>query len=141
MVPFTLFQHGELEKLIKDVEGFPLGETLDMNGMIEFTRDRTEGCLPFMKVSTEDINEDDFRAVWGLGEPLVLTNCLDRFRMSWTPEHFIQNYGEQQCMLFNCKTDKIIPSTVGSFFQEFLTTEPKRPLKLKVPPNQNLLKV
>jgi hypothetical protein len=132
MVPFTLFEREELRQLLKDVKSFPLGK--DVLGLPRrFPRARTEGFLPFIKTSVDDISESEFQSLWGLGEPIILTGCLERFKVSWTPKHFIQQYGNDECMLVNCKTDKTVDTTVGSFFSQFLSTdEPKKPLKLKV---------
>jgi len=133
MVPFTLFDRGELERLLKDVRSFPLGNDLSESVPPSFPQVQTEGYLPFTKISVEDISEGDFQMLWGLGEPIVLTDCLQRFQMSWTPQHFIQNYDNVKCMLVNCKTGKTVDTTVGSFFRQFLSNdEPKKPLKLKV---------
>jgi len=134
MIPFTLFDRGELERLLKDVRSFPLGKDVSESIPPSFPRAQTEGYLPFAKVSVDDISEDDFQMLWRLGEPIVLTNCLQLFQMSWTPQHFIEKYDTVKCMLVNCKTDKTVVNTVGSFFRQFLSTdEPKKPLKLKVP--------
>jgi hypothetical protein len=133
MVPFTLFEREELRRLLKDVKSFPLGK--DVLGSIprSFPRARTEGFLPFIKASVDGISETEFQFLWGLGEPIVVTGCLERFKVSWTPEHFIQQYGNDKCMLVNCKTDKAVDTTVGSFFSQFLSTdEARKPLKLKV---------
>jgi hypothetical protein len=132
MVPFSLFKQGELEMLITDLNNFQSTKSADYNDKKRLPKTQTEG-LPFIKVAVDDVSEDDFQSLWKLGQPLVLTNCLERFKMPWTPTHFIENYGKHKCMLFNCKTDKSITSTVGSFFESFLSIEDKRPLKLKVP--------
>lgn len=131
MIPFTLFGKGELEQLIKDVKSFPRGR-IEPVFQKKFPRDQFEGCLPYIESSIDKITEEDFKSLWGLGKPLVISGCLDRFQIPWTPDHFIQNYANEQCLLVDCNTDKMIPSRVGKFFDEFLSTEPKQPLKLKV---------
>ena len=133
MIPFTLFEEWELERLIKDVKAFPRGRK-EFIFQRKFPRDRADGFLPYTKTSVDDITEEDFQSFWGLGQPLVLTGCLDRFQMPWTPDHFIQHYGDQECILVNCNSDKMITSKVGKFFSEFLSTDLKSPLKLKVLP-------
>ena len=133
MVPFTLFERGELLRLLKDVKSFPLGKEVLGSIPRTFPRPQTEGFLPFIKTFVDDISESDFQSLWGLGEPIVLTGCLKGFKMSWTPEHFIQQYGNEKCMLVNCKTEKAVDTTVRSFFEQFhCTDELKKPLKLKV---------
>jgi len=135
MVPFTFFQEGELEALVKDANDFipkESGKTHDLEE--KFQRGQSEGCLPFLKTSVTDIKEEDFKELWELGQPIILTDCLKRFKVSWTPQYFIKKYRDVGCLLVNCRSDKTIESTVGKFFQEFLSPKPKRPLKLKVPP-------
>ena len=129
MVPFTLFEEGELERLIKDVKSFPRGR----NGHVyqkKFPRDQSETCLPYTSCPVDEITEEDFKSLWGLEQPLVLKGCLDRFQLPWTLDHFIQNYGNEPCLLVDCNTDNMLPSTVGKFFNEFLSTDPKYPLKV-----------
>ena len=134
MVPFTFFRRGELEALIKDVDGFISMESEMTEGQgRKFQEDKTEGFLPFVKTSVQDIEEEEFKHLWALGKPILLTNCLERFNMSWTPDHFIEKYRTVKCHLVNCQTDKTMQSTVGKFFQDFLSPDTTRPLKLKVP--------
>jgi hypothetical protein len=135
MVPFTFFQEGELEAMVKDVNDFvPMetGKTEDQGE--KFPRGRSEGFLPFIKTSVKDITEENFKELWGLGQPIVLTDCLERFKVSWTPGYFIKKYRNVECLLVNCLSDKTLQSTVGKFFQQFLSPAAKQPLKLKVPP-------
>jgi hypothetical protein len=98
----------------------------------KFLRDHSEGYLPYTKCSVDDITGEDFKFLWGLGQPLVLTGCLGRFQMPWTPDYLIHNYGNENCLLVDCNTDEMITSTVGKFFDEFLSMEPTSSLKLKV---------
>ena len=133
MVPFTFFEEGGLERLLADVNSFVQTE----HGKVEdqgrkFAMANSEGFLSFVKHSVQDVMEEDFKELWGLGHPLVLTDSLERFKVSWTPDHFIEKYRAVKCGLVNCQTDKTIQSTVGKFFEEFLSPDSKRPLKLKV---------
>jgi hypothetical protein len=132
MVPFTYFQPGELEKLIVDVMRHRQGQNPAEEGK-EFSKFGEKGYLPYTKAAVDEVAEADFQRLWELGEPIVLTGCLPRFQIPWTPEHFMEQYGEDTCMLINCNSDKTINTTVGKFFSEFFSHEPKRPLKLKVP--------
>ena len=134
MVAFTFFREGELEALVNDVDTFVSTE----NGKTEdrgrkFAEGKSEGFLPFVKTSVKDIAEEEFKELWGLGQPIVLTDCLERFNVSWTPDHFIEKYQTVKCLLVNCQTDKTVHSTVGNFFKEFLSPDATQPLKLKVP--------
>jgi len=132
MVPFTLFERGELEKLIKDVKKFPRGKGAKRHEGCTVPRQKHEGYLPYFKVPVDEVTEQEFASLWALGQPIVVSECLKRFQMLWTPDHFIENYGKAKCMLVDCEKDKIITSTVGKFFAEFLSSDLKSPLKLKV---------
>lgn len=134
MVPFTYFQPGESEKLILEVNGYRRAQNLVQHEGEDFAKSKEHGYLPYVKVNVDEIEEADFKRLWDLGQPIVLTGCSPRFQIPWTPEHFMEQYGQDRCMLVNCNSDKTINTTVGKFFAEFLSNEPKRPLKLKVFP-------
>jgi len=132
MVPFSFAKEGELEGLMKDLEHLPRQMSQGIIESTEYPKSRTEGFLPFIKAKLSSIHEKDFRKLWNLSQPLVVTSCLDNFEISWTPEYFIDNYGKEQCFLVDCDTEQYVKSTVGKFFEEFSMSDAKRPLKLKV---------
>ena len=134
MVPFTFAKEGELKELIKGVKSIQTEAPREQSEMNEFSKVSTEGFLSYVKTDISSIDENDFKTLWAHGQPLVITGCLPKFTISWTPEYFIQNYGEQKCLLVDCNTETHLQTTVGTFFQDFLTADPKRPLKLKVTP-------
>jgi hypothetical protein len=130
-VPFTFFKPDERETMMEKVKGFqkkivllPQPNALPMKTTVE--------SLPYAKPHVDHISEDEFQVWWGMRQPLVVTGCLERFSLPWTPEYFIEHYGAEICHLFNCETDEVITSTVGKFFEGFNSTEPQKPLKLKV---------
>lgn len=131
MVPFTFAKEGEMQRILNEVRN-SVQENGEVNLEKDFSKAQTEGFLPFIKMDLKSIQEEDFRSLWSQGEPLVITGCLNNFKIPWTPDHFIENYGTQRCLLVDCNTESHITSTVETFFQEFPTLEPKRPLKLKV---------
>ncbi|KAF9449547.1 hypothetical protein P691DRAFT_758956 [Macrolepiota fuliginosa MF-IS2] len=60
-----------------------------------------------------------FAPIWQRGDPIVVTGCLDRFKIAWTPEYFVKNYSEQTCLIIECQTDANKRVTVGQFFDMF----------------------
>jgi lysine-specific demethylase 3 len=60
-----------------------------------------------------------FRTIWASGETLVVTGLKDKLRCLWTPESFIEQYGEQQCYITDCVTEKTHVSRVRDFFAQF----------------------
>jgi hypothetical protein len=135
MVPFSYFQSGELERLIADVNGYRKVQKYvqqEEKEYKEYYKFKEKGFLPFMKVDVSCMEEEDFQELWGLGHPIVMTGCLPRFQIPWTPPNFMEKYGQNRCILVDCNSDKTITTTVGKFFGEFTSDEPKRPLKLKV---------
>jgi len=130
MVPFSLFPKGEVDRLINDVKGYEVYQR--QIAIPGFPKQAVEECLPCRKISIDNLKEKIFRDVWAFGEPLVVTGCRPRFKMPWTPEYFIENYGEQRCMVVDTDTDKATSSTVKSFFEQFPAGKCIKPLKLKV---------
>jgi len=60
-----------------------------------------------------------FRTIWANGETLVVTGLKDKLTYPWTPEWFIEQYGEQQCCITDCVTEKTRVSQVRDFFSQF----------------------
>lgn len=60
-----------------------------------------------------------FAPIWTLGDPLIVTGVLEKFKMKWTPEMFIEMYGDQTCLIIECQTDVNKRITVGEFFGWF----------------------
>ena len=66
-----------------------------------------------------ELTEEVFRQVWGVGDPLVVTGVLEKFRVQWTPEYFCNNYGRQICTIVECQSETIKEVTVEKFFSGF----------------------
>jgi hypothetical protein len=130
MIPYTFANLGELLAISEDVDSFSPGEQNFVAK--EFSREHADGLLAFIKVNLNSITEQDFRSLWSMSHPIVVTGCLDKFQIAWTPDYFISHYGEQSCQLVDCNSDKMIKTTVGKFFEQFHSTNPKEALKLKV---------
>ncbi|KAG8720933.1 hypothetical protein FRC08_017170 [Ceratobasidium sp. 394] len=65
------------------------------------------------------ITEGTFKPIWARGEVVVVQGLLDDFKIEWTPDYFIQEYGAQACTILNCDTNEDVSSTVGAFFRQF----------------------
>ncbi|OCB84601.1 Clavaminate synthase-like protein [Sanghuangporus baumii] len=74
---------------------------------------------PVPYYTAETLTELVFAAQWARGTPLVVTGLLDRLKLSWSPEYFINTYGAQQCIVLECQTDANKKVTVGEFFSSF----------------------
>ena len=60
-----------------------------------------------------------FAPIWKQGDPIVVTGCLEHFKISWTPDYFIKNYGEQTCIIIECQEENNMRVTVRQFFDMF----------------------
>lgn len=72
----------------------------------------------YAEVTTGD-SVSVFAPIWQRGDPIVVTGCLEHFKIAWTPEYFVKNYGEQTCLIIECQTDANKRVTVGQFFDMF----------------------
>jgi lysine-specific demethylase 3 len=70
-----------------------------------------------------EINSGDsisaFAPIWHRGDPIVVAGCVEHFKIAWTPEYFVKNYGEQTCLIIECQTDANKRITVGQYFDMF----------------------
>ena len=60
-----------------------------------------------------------FSSLWTLGVPILVKDVLPRFKLTWTPEYFIQQYGDQSCLVIECQTDVNKRVSVRQFFEQF----------------------
>jgi len=60
-----------------------------------------------------------FAPIWQQGDPIVVTGCLEHFRIDWTPDYFIQNFGDQTCIIIECQEENNMRVTVRQFFEMF----------------------
>lgn len=87
--------------------------------------------IPYFEDSA--LSEDKFSRLWTMGAPLVVTDLLKKFRLQWTPEYFMNTYGQQNCIILNCQHDANKRVTVGEFFSWFGNFEDRSDVwKLKV---------
>ncbi|KAJ1300194.1 hypothetical protein OPQ81_011943 [Rhizoctonia solani] len=86
---------------------------------------------------SKTLPEEDFKSLWARGEAIVIQDLLGRFELNWTPEYFINEYGEQRCMVVNCEDNKDKEMMVRDFFEMFGKTDREAGiLKLKDWPAQ-----
>src|SRR2546421_4696529 len=79
MVPFTYFRPGELRQLLVDVQGYRRNTSrAQLKPPKEVSKVMGEETLPFTNVDVDEMGEDDFKEIWGIGHPIVLTGCLKR---------------------------------------------------------------
>jgi lysine-specific demethylase 3 len=67
----------------------------------------------------QSLTEEVFRPMWARGEPFAVTGLLQKLKLPWTPEHFIEAYGDQSCLIIECQEDTNKRTTVREFFSEF----------------------
>jgi lysine-specific demethylase 3 len=60
-----------------------------------------------------------FAPIWQRGEPIVVTGCLERFKIEWTPQYFVEHYGDQTCLIIECQAGTNKRVTVSDFFDMF----------------------
>ncbi|KIM21613.1 hypothetical protein M408DRAFT_101995 [Serendipita vermifera MAFF 305830] len=66
-----------------------------------------------------NLGEELFQSIWKKGKTIVVTGLLDKMAIKWTPEYFIQHYGDNLCAITNCDTEMVHQSDVSSFFSQF----------------------
>lgn len=71
------------------------------------------------ELSSVDDATNKFARIWALGEPLLVTDVLSKFKIQWTPEYFNEKHGDQNCLILECQTDVNKRVTVGEFFRSF----------------------
>jgi lysine-specific demethylase 3 len=83
--------------------------------------------------SSSTSSPPSFSSLWALGVPILVKDVLPRFKLTWTPEYFIQQYGDQSCLVIECQTDTNKRISVRQFFEQFGKYEGRTEcLKLKV---------
>jgi [histone H3]-dimethyl-L-lysine9 demethylase len=123
--PVSRFNQGELEDAIKGMEAVLAKPEPAMNGSAvpipeaPLKRDDPSG-IPYFEVPTfrkEDLTDDVFTSLWPRGEPIRVTGI--KFRLSWTPQYFVENYGDQSCVVSECQRDQNKSTNVQEFFSGF----------------------
>ncbi|KAH9072972.1 hypothetical protein EDB83DRAFT_2360192 [Lactarius deliciosus] len=82
----------------------------------------SEDPIPYYSTITfgdSTLTEEIFRNIWAEGHPLVVNGVLEKFHIKWTPEYFIEKYGDHSCTIVDCVTEAKREVTVGWFFALF----------------------
>lgn len=58
--------------------------------------------------------------------PLLIHNANRHLQLDWDAQCFIDLFGDERCIVENCKTGQQRKSTVGEFFQKFGKESPER---------------
>lgn len=66
-----------------------------------------------------DLDEELFTNLWKDGKSLVVHGLLEKMTIDWTPEYFIQHYGEETCWITDCDSQSTTEATVANFFAQF----------------------
>lgn len=74
---------------------------------------------PTITYSDSTLTEGIFRTLWAEGRPLVVKGILEKFHIKWTPEYFVEKYGDHSCTVVDCVTEAKREVTVGWFFALF----------------------
>lgn len=143
-VPVTRFDATQLSDIINRMElaaVAPLKQSLildDPTATLAYTPVRPDdpSQAPSLEMKTfvyDSLTEDIFRPLWSSGEPLVVTGLLPKFTIGWTPQYFIDTYGDAPCFVVDCETEETKETHVGTFFKQFGVYEGRtNSLKLKV---------
>ena len=143
--PMTRFCKIELELVIKEMEELldspdpdpSPPEDIEMPDTDAETASDQIGSLPshrILQFKHGDLPHDVFSKLWARGKPLVVTGLLPQFKITWTPDHFIEHYSSKSCLVIQCQSDVNKRITVGDFFKEFGKYEGREDSwKLKVP--------
>jgi lysine-specific demethylase 3 len=51
----------------------------------------------FIRTDFERLDNSRFDVLWAKGEPMVIDNVDKRLKLSWTPDDFIERFGEEPC--------------------------------------------
>jgi len=54
---------------------------------------------PFMFVPAAELDNEVFDRLWARGEPIVVDKVGERFKQAWTPDTFIERFGEEGCCM------------------------------------------
>ncbi|KAG6827209.1 hypothetical protein H0H93_015772, partial [Arthromyces matolae] len=100
----------------------PLPTPLDISAFIpQYLSPKTASIPthPLPHYVPTELTPETFPGLWKRGEPLVVVGLLERFKLQWTPEYFIEKYGDKACLVIECQTEVNRKVTVGDFFKCF----------------------
>lgn len=100
----------------------PEPKTLSLNGRPHPRNKHDVGEIPYYELNNfrfEQVTRDVFRSMWANGVPFVVTGLQERLKLPWTPQYFMDTYGDQSCLIIECQDDTNQTTTVRDFFSQF----------------------
>ncbi|KAI0691401.1 hypothetical protein C8T65DRAFT_587239 [Cerioporus squamosus] len=71
-------------------------------------------------VHKDEFTLERFRSVWASHTPIVVRGVHLDFQVRWTPDYFMERYGERACEVEDCETGLCFNGlTVSEYFQSF----------------------
>ncbi|ORY03967.1 hypothetical protein K493DRAFT_404815 [Basidiobolus meristosporus CBS 931.73] len=68
----------------------------------------------------KNVTLENFQERWRNGETVVIRDLLDKIKLDWSPNYFIEHYGDEAADMVDCSTGYTVTSkTVGDFFRGF----------------------
>ncbi|KAJ6516366.1 Clavaminate synthase-like protein [Mycena sanguinolenta] len=72
-----------------------------------------------LRFTDSELTDEVFRPLWAKGDPLLVTDAGKKLKIHWSPEYFIEKYGQANCLIIECQTEQNKLTTVGEFFRTF----------------------
>lgn len=60
-----------------------------------------------------------FSKLWRSGQPLLVKDVLPRFNLPWTPQYFMERYGDKGCLVVECQNETLKRVSIRDFFGWF----------------------
>lgn len=81
-----------------------------------------------IELDSAELTDELFDFLWTAERayPLVVHNADQHLQLNWDAPCFIDLFGEEKCIIEDCKTGQQCKSTVGQFFQKFGQDTPER---------------
>lgn len=83
------------------------------------TIDRGLPIHDIRRFTTSELNEASFHPLWTEGLPILVSGLGSKLQLPWSPEYFIEKYGETNCIITECQQEANRPVTVAKFFKQF----------------------
>ncbi|KAJ7843543.1 Clavaminate synthase-like protein [Mycena olivaceomarginata] len=119
-VALTRFRRAEIEASIRQMQSLTPPDTPVPK--VHFLEETGKDRLPFymiLRLASSELTDEVFRHVWARGEPILVTGAKAKFKLSWSPEYFIEHHGAENCALVDCETDSTGEMKVKEFFGTF----------------------
>jgi len=59
---------------------------------------------PFIFVPATELDNELFDRLWARGEPIVVDKVGEKFKQAWTPDTFIERFGEEGCCMLSASS-------------------------------------